>query len=932
MARSDLIKATKHLGRWMSLTDLAGLVVGVDISCWLYCCLAISCATWSASDGDYSSTVRLVMERVEALARVGIVPLLVFDGKPLPGKAEEATARAKARAAARQALLEHLDAGNSREDAVALGHARRMAARTPKLTNALIRCLWQKGYSFVVAPYEADIQVVHLQRTGAIAAGITGDADLQMLGLEVVVYDTPGHRIDFVDGKAWAVRRSDIACASGQPQQDLVDEAKSGEAAAVDGPDCSSSDWETVSSGSESGFSSGDAAVEVGARPRRHPALDLWEKLPFEYWQVVVAIAGSDYTPGVHGMGLVRATEAVLAAAAASAPAEPPLDNIVKAVREHSAFKQCPENSWLTVEALQRAIDCCRHQAVYDPKLGRRVCPAGCEVHDDALSAVVGDISVESDAATDLASGRCCTFTGDKVDIGVRESTVYYGAPVGMPLYVPRLERADLPAVDTPEEAYTDEEASTIMHVLERYGEGNPIPKTMQLRNLAARKIVALQTGDGDAAKAVELVEHLPNLCNMAAPPADLDMATDDDLRAYLGQFQAVRLSRDVNGVSRRMLRPELLDISRGLQSLLNQATYTPRLLFTAMDELIDASSAPHPAMFTSMLPPSLKHLQPPPYQDWVTDRAKLALLVPCVTSTAIDVRWQSRMAEDGDKVDSESTLTRAHKLVEDAGLIPKFRVLRMPKGTRLSCTDAAAPNQGIMWFGYRSMASLRGACKGADEGKQACYWTFVCLAFNTDTRTATDILACVCGCVAGFNDCAHAAALCLVLQSFPQCERLASGEVRPRVTIASTQYAKAWSGEGGTCVLDLTIPARFCPYKTSTRAHDPAVHGTALSAIDIQPSDLVPVGTMMFQHLTTTRLDAASDKFTAFIRHSRAAVTRHHDLQERRAAGQRAKGRGRVAVPRGVRGQLAWDEYAGESEVEEGAGYIHARHDTLSP
>ena len=184
MARSDLIKATQHFGRWVSLASFAGLVVGVDVSCWIYLCLSTSAAAWAVT-GDYTTTVRLIMERVEALARTGIIPLIVLDGKPLPGKAEEASTRMKARASARQSLLAHLDAGNDLRDADALRLARRMASRTPELTNALIRTLWQHGYNFVVAPHEADIQLAHLQRTGAIAAAVTGDGDLQMLGLQV---------------------------------------------------------------------------------------------------------------------------------------------------------------------------------------------------------------------------------------------------------------------------------------------------------------------------------------------------------------------------------------------------------------------------------------------------------------------------------------------------------------------------------------------------------------------------------------------------------------------------------------------------------------------------------------------------------------------------------------------------------------------------
>jgi len=205
------------------------------------------------------------MERVEALARAGITPLLVFDGQPLPGKEGEAAERARARDASRQALLDHLAADGTYADEVGRRLARAMARRTPELTTQLMRKLRRHGYNFLVAAYEADMQVVYLERVGMVDGGLTGDGDLQMLGLHTVLYDAPGRRLDWGEGTVYRVERKDLRVTQADVDSDCS-YSPSG-----DKEEAGSSDgWETVScSNSEQLFRwEAQQAAGVGRRGR----------------------------------------------------------------------------------------------------------------------------------------------------------------------------------------------------------------------------------------------------------------------------------------------------------------------------------------------------------------------------------------------------------------------------------------------------------------------------------------------------------------------------------------------------------------------------------------------------------------------------------------------------------------------------------------
>lgn len=123
------------------------------------------------------------MRQVELLQRVGVTPVCVFDGGKLPSKAGEEEQRARKRADQLARALEHLRDGNK---LAAQECFQKAVDVSPLMAARVIVQLRRAGVAFLVAPYEADAQMLHLARTGQVYAVITEDSDLVALGCERV--------------------------------------------------------------------------------------------------------------------------------------------------------------------------------------------------------------------------------------------------------------------------------------------------------------------------------------------------------------------------------------------------------------------------------------------------------------------------------------------------------------------------------------------------------------------------------------------------------------------------------------------------------------------------------------------------------------------------------------------------------------------------
>lgn len=124
------------------------------------------------------------MHRVRMLQHFGVTPYIVFDGDYLPSKAGTETDREKRREASRMAGLELLNAGKTSQ---AYLEFQKAVDVTPEMARQLIDELKKSGVQYVVAPYEADAQMVYLERHGIVDGIISEDSDLLVFGAKCLL-------------------------------------------------------------------------------------------------------------------------------------------------------------------------------------------------------------------------------------------------------------------------------------------------------------------------------------------------------------------------------------------------------------------------------------------------------------------------------------------------------------------------------------------------------------------------------------------------------------------------------------------------------------------------------------------------------------------------------------------------------------------------
>jgi exonuclease-1 len=118
------------------------------------------------------------------LVHFGITPYIVFDGDYLPSKSGTEKERAARRKESKRAGLELLKLGKTSQAHLELQKA---VDVTPEMARLLIEELKCHNIQYVVAPYEADSQLVYLERKGLIQGILSEDSDLLVFGAKVLM-------------------------------------------------------------------------------------------------------------------------------------------------------------------------------------------------------------------------------------------------------------------------------------------------------------------------------------------------------------------------------------------------------------------------------------------------------------------------------------------------------------------------------------------------------------------------------------------------------------------------------------------------------------------------------------------------------------------------------------------------------------------------
>ena len=118
------------------------------------------------------------------LIHFGVIPYIVFDGDYLPSKAATEVERAKKREESKRKGLELYRLNKPSQAHLELQKA---VDVTPEMARQLIDELKKIGIEYIVAPYEADAQLVYLERQGIIQGMLSEDSDLLVFGAKCLL-------------------------------------------------------------------------------------------------------------------------------------------------------------------------------------------------------------------------------------------------------------------------------------------------------------------------------------------------------------------------------------------------------------------------------------------------------------------------------------------------------------------------------------------------------------------------------------------------------------------------------------------------------------------------------------------------------------------------------------------------------------------------
>ncbi|KAL1301655.1 hypothetical protein AAFC00_005875 [Neodothiora populina] len=183
MGVSGLLPLLKSIQKPTTLDKFSGQTIGVDAYGWLHRG-TIACAIELAQGKPTTKWLNFVMNRVRMLIHFGVKPYLVFDGDYLPSKSGTEKDRAARRRESRKNGLEFLGLGKTSQAQLEL---QKSIDVTPEMARQLIDELKRANVQYVVAPYEADSQMVYLEKQGVIQAILSEDSDLLVFGAQCLL-------------------------------------------------------------------------------------------------------------------------------------------------------------------------------------------------------------------------------------------------------------------------------------------------------------------------------------------------------------------------------------------------------------------------------------------------------------------------------------------------------------------------------------------------------------------------------------------------------------------------------------------------------------------------------------------------------------------------------------------------------------------------
>jgi len=184
MGISGLLPFLKNASRPVHVREFKGMTCAIDVYCFLHKG-AFGCAEQLVQGKPTDAYIKYVMKYIDMLLFHHIKPILVFDGRNLPSKAETEKKRRENRRSNKEKAVQLLSEGKAKE---ARDYFQRCVDITPQMARDVISASRERNIDCIVAPYEADAQLAYLNIAGLADFIITEDSDLTLFGCDRIVF------------------------------------------------------------------------------------------------------------------------------------------------------------------------------------------------------------------------------------------------------------------------------------------------------------------------------------------------------------------------------------------------------------------------------------------------------------------------------------------------------------------------------------------------------------------------------------------------------------------------------------------------------------------------------------------------------------------------------------------------------------------------
>jgi 5'-3' exonuclease len=195
----NALSLTEFLGRmgWIEFANLpggstvsetsffeqvAGARVAIDAFGWLHAAAATD-AVRHVCYADYSACINTFRSRIRLMKRVAAVPILCFDGRRMPMKAQTDASRRERRDTARAEALRLFALDNDPKDPTARKALRAACQSAIAIPEELILrlihdVLRPEGVAYFRGPFEADSQLAYCVSIGLASVVVSADSDV----------------------------------------------------------------------------------------------------------------------------------------------------------------------------------------------------------------------------------------------------------------------------------------------------------------------------------------------------------------------------------------------------------------------------------------------------------------------------------------------------------------------------------------------------------------------------------------------------------------------------------------------------------------------------------------------------------------------------------------------------------------------------------